>query len=478
MAAALFAAFAASVSPLPAGESAPTASRESNLAEVRRIGEQDRRSATNSPDVLVLPGLRADRKTRSVRILAESTGVAVGTAIEFLLIGESSGHDYEALAVSLAKPSDVHKALEFIGMKPGRAADVSKLRFRPKGERVVIFFRARDAARTNEAIRAEDFIVNPETRKTLPHTGFVFIGSVTRAGDGQTQPVYAADAFEPGSIVSTYNESESVLDVPREAAQRDVYGTLVASPAFAFGTNCLIDVLMEPEYKDGKQRCIDLNLRAAAGEDGAISASVRDPSGKLLNPPATIESAVDAMLALVRRGHTPFVTLHIADALSLRGICTLCRALNAIDVDDEICMDAPPAGELFYRAFLPSESFRARAGRISQPWELKLTLDDGRTEGILTQIEQIWHDNEAMPELRVRDFPVPTPDALRRELDSKDPGLPVILVFAPPDLTYGQLMEFVRPAMKTHPTIHVFTEQPKAAVKAPALPPQSNESGN
>ena len=45
---------------------------------------------------------------------------------------------------------------------------------------------------------------------------------------------------------------------------------------------------------------------------------------------------------------------------------------------------------------------------------------------------------------------------LRTLIDEHGPGLPVILVFAEPAVTHGELMRMLSPVMSTHGTVHVF----------------------
>ena len=48
------------------------------------------------------------------------------------------------------------------------------------------------------------------------------------------------------------------------------------------------------------------------------------------------------------------------------------------------------------------------------------------------------------------------PESLRKLLDEKGPGLPVIFVFTPPTLTYGQLMAYLKPVLPTHGIVYVY----------------------
>ena len=121
-------------------------------------------------------------------------------------------------------------------------------------------------------------------------------------------------------------------------------------------------------------------------------------------------------------------------------------------------MEPPATGRLYYMAFLPNEKFRDRDSRLAQPWELHFARADGRSRATLTQIEEVWKEDKIRPELRPHHVPVASPEVLRKEIDARGPGLPVILVFAPPDLAYEELLRFVSPMLSTHGAIHVFQE--------------------
>lgn len=446
-------------------KSAKTVTREKNKA----VAEQEYRDRVakekNNPDLLVLPGLVADRKSRQVRFLAEATGVKAVDIVEFFLIGENSGHDYEAIAVSLAKPGDVHRALEFVGMKPGRPVVFSKLQLWPKGERVTATIAPRGA--TNSPVRLEQTVLDRRSGKALAAGGFVFTGSVM--ADSTEKPgtqVYAADAFEPGSIAANYNEAQSVLDVPRQAPQKQVYESMFANPDHLFQAGQLLEVTMEPEYKDGRTRVLDLTLHITTpeGKSGAaangLSFRLDDAAGKPVYAGAEMKELMRILSEFAASGRDPFVALRLGDSVSVSALRDLCRILDSINTENGIRIEPPGGNQLFYKAFIPNEVWRDRAGRMAQPWELRLELKDGKPAGVLTQVKEVWKDEQARPDLKPENVPVPTPADLQKALTERGPGLNVILVFAPPALTHGQLMEFVGPVLKTHPVIHVFVDVP------------------
>jgi hypothetical protein len=83
--------------------------------------------------------------------------------------------------------------------------------------------------------------------------------------------------------------------------------------------------------------------------------------------------------------------------------------------------------------------------------------------------------NWARPELKVTEYAVGSGADVRRKLDELGPGLRVILVYAPPTLTYGQLMGFVGPALSTHGTVHVYLD-PSARAADPQSPIRNPQS--
>ena len=435
--------------------------REKNRAAAGNAYQENLEKYKGNADMLVLPGLVADRKEKRVVVQAETTALHEGEIAEFALIGENSGHDYEALALSFAKPSAVHKALEFIGMQAGKPCSEPKQQFWPKGERVLMSF-ARGAG---APIRVEKLVDDGRTGAALPESGLVFTGSMTiNSADPAGAKAYAADAQGPNAIASNYNEPQTVLDVPRHSPQAVVYQHLRASRNLTFPTNSLIQVIIEPEHKDGTKRVVDLRLEVsprpetagAAVSDLAFSLKAGD---KAVTREPTLKSVLEEVSALVAKGHDPFVSLQLDGRLGVKAIRDLCVVLMSIDTEKGLRMEPPLSGHLYYKAFAPDPAFLDRESRIAQPWELDLSVRDAKVGGVLTQIEQIWTDGVARPELKATDYTVATPEALKEALAKYGPGLPVILVKAPPPLSHEQLMTFLTPSLKTHPTVHVFVKE-------------------
>lgn len=416
-------------------------------------------------NVLVRAGLVAYRAERRVVVTAEATGLGEWETAEFFLVGPGSSHGYEALAMSHARAGDIHEALEFIGMKPGWPVDTDAFRFWPKGERVIVSLAAQGGTNVVSPVRAERLIWDKNRNQPLRESGFIFVGS-TMVDDTERpgERVYAADAMDPRSIASNYNERQTVLDVPRQAPQGDVYEKQAVNGAFVMKKGTRVRVELRPEYADGKMRVTDVEAVVHAAVTPALALEhlafdLRWGGQSTTN--AGLNAALALFSDLVAEGRDPYVTLAFDDGLTLQAVHDLCQLLSSIETETGIRVEPPPAGRPYYRAHVPNESFRERSGRRAQPWELRLKSGEGGVVAALaTRIEQIWHDDRIRPELRIEDMPAATPEAFRVLLDA-NPGIPVLLVFADPTIRYADLLTFVSPVLATHPAVHVFLGEPK-----------------
>ena len=445
----------------------PDAGHRNRPEQIRALDRQHRDAFGDSPDHLVLPGLLADRSRQQVTFYAEATDVSDTDPVEFFLIGPESGHGYEAAAMAHVKPGHLRRGLVFLGMQPGRPVDFGALRFWPKGERVVAHCAWKEAEGGMRRVRLEQLVVDRADGKPLPASGLVFTGSqfVAPPGpDAGTNRVLAADVYDPFSIAANYNEPASLLDVPRQAVQGDVYRDQTLNANLQLPTNRLLTITLQPEFTNGHQRVMDVTLEVAAGADDDSGAKLDDLSFTLrrgstpLAAQAELADVVRTFQSLVEKQHDPFVTFMPGPDVCLVALRTISRVLRGLEGENGIRMEPPPAGHLYYRAFDPPEAYKDREERISQPWELKLRHAGGELAATLVHIEQLWTDDSLRPDLEIEELPVPTPGDTAGILASRENDLSVILVYAPADVTYGQLMQYVRPVLERYAIIHVFVE--------------------
>ncbi|HUT12721.1 MAG TPA: YdjY domain-containing protein [Thermoguttaceae bacterium] len=458
--------------------------RPRHAARAKTAYETDLAKYEGADDVLVLPGLVADRRAKRVEVMAEATGLAAGSIVEFLLIDAGSGKGYEALLWSLARPSDVHRALEFIGMAPGKPFHPAKLRFWSKGERVVASIAApHDSGNRVVPTRLERLVIDGNTGAPLPEVGFVFAGSFMVDNPGEKPGrAYAADVLDPKSVASIYNDPTAVLDVPRRARKEAVYGSQVVGPQYDYAKHEPVKIILEPEYKDGRRRVVDLVLQVGrsavkassefAGADRTEPAAtvqflLRDAAGKAMTENRQLADVLGIFGALIRQGRDPYVSVRFDAALRLAEVREVCRFLGAIDSETGVRVEPPAPGQLYYEALLPDVELLDRESRIVDPWELHLVWSGEEAKekitGTLALHESVFVGGRS--EAKVTTFELETPEALRRQLDAdaarrktagRRPGPPILLVFADANLTYGKLVDFLGPALTTHNIVHVF----------------------
>jgi len=418
--------------------------------------------------VLVLPGLTANRKEQRVDVFAEATGIETGMIVEFLLIDAASSKGYEALIWSHARPSDIHRALEFIGMQPGKPFHPGRLRFWAKGERVLPGI---GATGNNDRIPLESLIVDQTVNRSLPVTGFVFAGSMmVHKSEIPDEKAYAADVMDPRSVASIYNDTTAVLDVPRRALQNHVYGRQRVSPTYQFKKNERLTVTLEPEYKSGRKRVADISLSVTPAAKGKTNLSVEftltDASGRSILKRQTLAEVLVVFGAMKRDGRDPFVSVHFSAELKLGVVRHVCRVLQAIDTERGIRVEPPARQQLYYEAFLPDAQLLDRDKRITDPWEVHLRRNGN--DQIVARV--IRHKSQFVDGRR--EASVISQDTLfaldlRRHLDAEAslrksagqrPGPRVLIVFGKSDMDYRELVNFLTPAMATHNVIHVFLD--------------------
>ncbi len=403
-------------------------------------------------------GVAANRKTRTVRFYAEATGIKGDTPVEFFLIGERSGNDYEALAIALASPADIHAALRFIGMPQGNPVDQSAYRFWPRGERAAI---------TINGIRVESLIMDETRNAPIPQSGLIFTGSQLIPSESDpTHLVPSAETAEPFAIAANYNESASLFDVPRQAGQGAVYGKQSANPDYFFEEGKLLCVEIKPLTIDGASYTRDLALLAASGDTGDTSITITE-NGEPIETDDTLQGALATFVALRERGFDCHVAIHFSDSLPLTEARKLATILQAVDVEEGIHIGPPPTGQLYYKAFIPPDSYASREKRFQQPWELRLARDSGEKgaiSGIATHLDQTWDEEAQTFHISATDHPVANPNELGILIDKIGPGIGVIIVYCKQtdNMRVGDIMAFLAPILDTNGMVFIYIdEQPE-----------------
>ncbi len=450
--------------------------RQENRQRVEEWTAAMREAAEGNPDKLVQSGLLADRRRQRVRFWAETTGIEAGHAVEFVLISQRSGHDYEALAVSLVEPSAIHEALTFIGMDPGKPVDPQRLRFWPRGERVWVHFVSPPFAEnedSSERVAVENLLYNQHRQRPPPVEGFVFTGSMERPHPQTGDPVYAADHFGPHAIVSLYNEPFSVMDVPRLAAQSDVYGSITPNPNRLLSADTLVEVTLEPESRPEQPRVFLGRLHIIPARDATPPLTAGDLRFSI-EPHNTDDRAPDLehgnlvellvwLAQMTENNRDPFIVMRPDTRLPWTLLREFYKSVQALEGDEGIRVEPPEDDRLYHRAFLPADWFRDRQQRTVHPDELHLHAPVGGNgnglQAVWKRFEEEWPDTRTLdPILHVHRQPVENATDLLAHHQAQEykPIPAVLLVFAPETVTLKTLHEWMMPLRETYPTQYIL----------------------
>ena len=458
----------------------PYGPQPTGAVKSKTLDAEHRKAYEGNSDVLVLPGLVADRKERKVDILVEATGLAGGAVAEFLLVDQSSSHGYEALLWSFAKPSDVHAALLFIGLRPGAPYNPRALRFFSDGDPVDLFTREEGS----EEVPIEELILEVKSGEPLPQDGFVFAGSIMlplEEGEPADTPRYAADRYDPRSVASIYNEPTAVLDVPRTVQKGEAYGNQVVNPDTAFNAGDLLTVVMRPRLVDGAVlRPRELSLRLA-GNPGATNIEAAadfwlgQEAGEALYTGPASDGVLKALVSDLKtqpEGRKVLLQLDFQKGSPLASARDVAAMIAVLETTGTVVVQPPLKGQFYYRAFVPNRRWRDPAKRPAQPWELHLQRSEGGVVGkLVLQQAEVRGEGDAAARFTSTVVPVATPEALREQLDADtqaradagDAPVPAaLLTFVEEGMTVDEVMAFLRTVIDTNRAIYIFVGEEAA----------------
>jgi len=460
-----------------------------NIRAVEAWTQAEQKRHAGSTNVWIARGVISDRAARTVEFVVEATGIEPGAIAEFLAVGETSEKDYEALTVSFARAADICRALDFLGLPRGRPIKPAICQFWPRGEYVQATIRqlGRDG-KTGKPLSACLQDKRP---------GAILPGNLVYVGSCWSGAVCRADEASPGALISTYNEPSVVLDSPGRAPQGEVYGSLVVSATARFDSGTLMVIELTPDpLSNGIPRVVDFSFVArrrddATGDGLATLACVTRGTEPGFGPATNdVKAALERLATVAKTGRNPFVTVSLDDSMTVGAARDLARVFAMVDGDGGLRIEAPSAGQLYYKAFLPDERWRPRIDRPSQPWELRVARNkQGAWVCTLVQILEDWSkEGQLTPDLTPTDFPLTRPEELPGKIrerveaqvvDVKQKlaraGKPAsadtvdelamlkrintIFVFAPTDAPLGTFLPAVRLVHGTLPQVHVFVEQ-------------------
>ena len=146
-----------------------------NIQAVEAWTQAQQKQHAGNTNFWIARGVVADRAARTLEFVVDATGLNSGAIAEFLVVGETSDKDYEALTVSFARAADLCHGLEFLGLPHGRPTNPARYQFWPKGEQVKATIRQLGRA-PKEGRPLADCLLDQRSRSTLADR-WVYAGS-------------------------------------------------------------------------------------------------------------------------------------------------------------------------------------------------------------------------------------------------------------------------------------------------------------
>lgn len=392
----------------------------------------------DSEHLWTAPFLIADKDTREVLVLGQMTGMILGDPVEFFVITDMSGQDYEALMTTWVTPSDLHQALEFIGLKPIGSVNTTLHRLWPRGDSVDadLILQMNDEE-TPRIIPFHKWITRPEG-SVMEYMPWVFTGApMLPHPQIEDKEVYGADMFSPHSIAASFNLHNTLFDLPVQGAKTAVYGQYLRNPDLVTQHGHPVVLRLRPTPENRRRREVDHLLTLATPDHPASLASLHE----------AVAESIEALF---------WVTPDFGPDLTLADLRKIASTLMDLERDEEqIRIEPPVPGQLYYQAFAPPERFRDRTRRPSQPLEIHLHRDEEALRATLFEIEEIW-DGTRTPTLVEKRFDLETPEEWLAYLKKHDPLIRVLFVFAPDDLRHHELNTWLSDVYALFPVIYVY----------------------
>jgi len=414
-----------------------------------------REAATMAEDdaerFLVRPFLIADKESREVTVWGQMTGMVLGDPVEFFVVTDQSGQDYESLMISWVKPSDLHAALEFIGLKAIGPVDLDAHRFWPRGDLVDAELEVKlEGAEAPQRIPCHKWITRPGG-EVMAYMPWVFTGAPLLPHPNDPEElVYAADLFSPNSIAANFNLRNTVFDLPQQGSKSAMYGQFLRNAELKTPNAHPVLLRLRPAAPGAFPRGEDVKLLVET-DTVRVRADAEDLGASLENV-----EAIRAHFAAFE-DRVLFLTADFGKDLSLADAFGLAKTLEYLEGElGNVRVEPPVVGQLYYQAYVPPARFRDRSQRPTQPYELHLSrIGDGPMRGTLYVLDEIWADGPP-PRIVEKRHDLETAEDFQRLLKEYPPLVRVLFVYAPLDAKHGEWMNWLRPVLSTFPVIYVY----------------------
>lgn len=114
---------------------------------------------------------------------------------------------HETVVTTEVNPSDVHKALESLGAKPGKPAKGDE---KAEGPELRVFVEVPQPDGTVKRLTLDKILVDPKTEKPMPKMKFLFVGSPSGpVSPDDPKVIYKADLT--GTLLTVFPVTEAVV---------------------------------------------------------------------------------------------------------------------------------------------------------------------------------------------------------------------------------------------------------------------------
>lgn len=426
-----------STDPVTPEEAAPTA-KPSALATFEEAVSGFR----GSDRFWTAPYLLADLESETLYVWGEHTGMIPGDPLEFFVISEKSGHDYEALMISFARPSNIALALEKMGLESIGPVDPDVHRFWPRGDRVAASFVFADPEGAGLREEPAEFfcIWKGDPMPPLP---WVFTGApLLPSRENEGAMVFAPDEFGPNSIASTFNLRATVFDLPLQGTKTGVYGEFLLNPEWKLAEGAPMILKLRPAPRESYPEEKSLTLQVTPEEHTLLG----------LEPFTTRDLAEVGSLLNSREKEIHFLTTDFSGDLTLKQATARAQEIQLLEKHVESIRIEPPVdGQVFFQSFVPDPRFRDRQNRPSQPLELHL---EGETAAAV-ELEEVWGNSREPAIVETRTV-LQSPEAWTSFVEEQENPRSVLFLFGPADTTLREMRRWTQPVLDRFPIVFVY----------------------
>lgn len=157
--------------------------------------------------------LKIDKESKTIAIPAKVAprklpDLAEIYPLEVVCTAAKGEKKHETVVTTEVKPSEIHKALESLGLKPGKPAKGEDAK--AEGPETEIFLEIPKANAPAERIGIEKLMVDRKTGKPMPKLKWLFTGSAQKQPDpDKPEKVYGADFT--GTLISIFPVTEDTV---------------------------------------------------------------------------------------------------------------------------------------------------------------------------------------------------------------------------------------------------------------------------